>query len=229
MSIFKSLPVSSQFISFAQMLAGDLDGARETQENFTKRCPVVSQVRSAIQAASGDLEGARATQEEFSVTCPVVSQVRSLVEAAAGDPDQAYKTQEKFLQALLFEERKTVSVDSINNSHYYGSFSPASGGSKGSRGSTSGETNGNDSSRSSNSGSSDTSDKNVATPEVEAKISKDKETWEDASLCCVCLEHKKNVCFQPCHHVCCCELHASQVTACPLCRTEISGRFTVYI
>lgn len=193
MSVFKSVPVFSQVISFTQMLAGDLNGARETQEDFSKRCPIVSQVRSAIQAASGDLEGARATQEEFSMTCPVVSQIRSIVEVAAGDANQAYKTQEKFLQALLFEERKSSKVEG-----------------------TTGDTLVHEDS------------KHFLGPTRDEK-SKDKQALEDATCCCVCLERKKNVCFEPCHHVCCCELHASQVQICPICRAEISGRMTVFI
>mmetsp|Transcript_132222 Transcript_132222/g.329743 ORF Transcript_132222/g.329743 Transcript_132222/m.329743 type:complete len:247 (+) Transcript_132222:42-782(+) len=60
-----SVPVVSQTVSLAQVIGGDVEGARRTQEEFSRRCPIVSQVRSAVEAATGDLAGAEATQREF--------------------------------------------------------------------------------------------------------------------------------------------------------------------
>lgn len=51
--------------SLAQAIQGDMEGALETQENFSKRCVVVSQLRSAVEAALGDMTAAEKTQQEF--------------------------------------------------------------------------------------------------------------------------------------------------------------------
>lgn len=64
-SFWDGLPIVSQMKSAVQAIGGDLDGARQTQENFAKQMPVISQVTSAVQAATGDLDGARKTQEQF--------------------------------------------------------------------------------------------------------------------------------------------------------------------
>eukprot|EP00656_Telonema_subtile_P056521 TRINITY_DN9044_c0_g2_i3.p1 TRINITY_DN9044_c0_g2~~TRINITY_DN9044_c0_g2_i3.p1 ORF type:complete len:168 (+),score=33.10 TRINITY_DN9044_c0_g2_i3:584-1087(+) len=107
MAFFKSVPFFSQVISFAQAVAGDLDGAKNTQVQFSKRCPVVSQVRSAFEACSGDPEAAKETQEEFSKTCPIIAQARSAVEAGLGDSEAAAKTQKEFLKANVWEPQQT--------------------------------------------------------------------------------------------------------------------------
>jgi Interferon-induced 6-16 family len=60
-----SLPVVSQVKSAMQACQGDMQGALETQERFSKQCPVVSQVRSAVEAHRGDHAAALATQREF--------------------------------------------------------------------------------------------------------------------------------------------------------------------
>lgn len=57
------MPGVSQLKSTVQLLAGDKEGAKKTQENFLKECPVVSQVTSVVQLARGDLYGAIETQE----------------------------------------------------------------------------------------------------------------------------------------------------------------------
>ena len=43
-----SIPVVSQVKSLVQVIDGDAEGARRTQENFSKIAPVVSQVRSLV-------------------------------------------------------------------------------------------------------------------------------------------------------------------------------------
>ncbi|MCO5555872.1 hypothetical protein L7F22_009417 [Adiantum nelumboides] len=58
-------PVVSQLKSFVQVCSGDEEGARRTQENFSKQCPGVSQVRSLVEAAFVSDEAAAATQREF--------------------------------------------------------------------------------------------------------------------------------------------------------------------
>ena len=61
-----SKPVLSQLKSLGQAITGDMKGAKETQENFSKRCPVISQLRSAVEAtALRNTEAARETQKHF--------------------------------------------------------------------------------------------------------------------------------------------------------------------
>ena len=59
-----SVPGISQLKSFCQVLGGDVEGAKRTQENFSRQCPVVSQCRSTVEATY-DPDAARITQEEF--------------------------------------------------------------------------------------------------------------------------------------------------------------------
>ena len=89
-----SLPVLSQVKSLFQAAAGDVDGARKTQENFSRRCPVISQARSAVEFATGDTEGARETQLEFlgevgnlADGVPVVGHIKGSLHYAAGDKE----------------------------------------------------------------------------------------------------------------------------------------------
>lgn len=57
------LPLVSQLKSTVQLIAGDVDGAAETQANFLRECPGVSQVTSVVQLATGDADGALDTQK----------------------------------------------------------------------------------------------------------------------------------------------------------------------
>ena len=88
------LPIVSQIKSLVQVIGGDAEGARRTQENFSKQCPVVSQVRSAVEAIGGDEEAARKTQMEFVHTVsgvadslPIVGHVKGGIHYACGDTD----------------------------------------------------------------------------------------------------------------------------------------------
>ncbi len=49
---------------------------------------------------------------------------------------------------------------------------------------------------------------------------------EEAKKCVVCLDGAKAVRFAPCNHICCCEKCGlgTTLTACPLCRSPITGR-----
>ena len=60
-----SIPIVSQLKSLIQAICGDVDGARQTQENFSRQALVISQIRSAVEAILGDQEAARRTQIEF--------------------------------------------------------------------------------------------------------------------------------------------------------------------
>jgi hypothetical protein len=89
-----SIPVFSQLKSLGQVMVGDVEGARETQENFSRRCPVVSQLRSAVEASCGDPDEARETQLEFCRgmgelvdLVPVVGHVKGGIHYACGDQE----------------------------------------------------------------------------------------------------------------------------------------------
>lgn len=96
------IPVVSQLKSLVQVISGDAEGAKQTQENFSKQCPIVSQARSAVEAAAGDTKAARQTQMEFvglvsNVTnaIPVVGHIKGGIHYACGDKeggDQAMKS-----------------------------------------------------------------------------------------------------------------------------------------
>lgn len=47
--------------------------------------------------------------------------------------------------------------------------------------------------------------------------------------CVVCMERQKNQFFQPCGHVCCCQVCASNVRECPLCRAPIQQAFQAFL
>ena len=51
-----SVPVVSQTKSLVQAISGDTEGARKTQENFSRQCPVVSQTRSLVEVSMGDTD-----------------------------------------------------------------------------------------------------------------------------------------------------------------------------
>ena len=85
-------PVVSQVKSLVQVIGGDEEGARLTQENFSRQLPVVSQVRSLVEVATGDVEAARETQRQFGEGMsdladgiPVVGHVKGGMHYAFGD------------------------------------------------------------------------------------------------------------------------------------------------
>jgi Interferon-induced 6-16 family len=60
-----AIPFVSQCKSVAQLWRGDVWGALQTQNTFTKQCIVVSQLRSATEALCGNSAAARRTQQQF--------------------------------------------------------------------------------------------------------------------------------------------------------------------
>ncbi|GBG62543.1 hypothetical protein CBR_g31182 [Chara braunii] len=96
MGFFDFLPIVSQVESLVRVCAGDVEGARTCQVNFSRQCPVVSQVTSAVYAAQGNGEEASRVQVEFgnamadiAGSTPVVGYVASGVAAACGDEERA--------------------------------------------------------------------------------------------------------------------------------------------
>eukprot|EP00092_Neocalanus_flemingeri_P038975 GFUD01042429.1.p1 GENE.GFUD01042429.1~~GFUD01042429.1.p1 ORF type:complete len:510 (+),score=178.90 GFUD01042429.1:68-1597(+) len=91
-----SIPVVSQVKSLVQVIAGDQEAARKTQENFIRTGIIASQVNSAIAAANGDLEEARKIQEEFGKEAvntlevlPLIGHGMAAGYAIAGDLEKA--------------------------------------------------------------------------------------------------------------------------------------------
>jgi len=91
-----SLPVVSQVKSLVQVISGDEEAAKKTQENFIRTGIIASQINSAIVAANGDLEEARKIQEEFGAetvntleVLPVIGHGMAAGYAISGDLEKA--------------------------------------------------------------------------------------------------------------------------------------------
>ena len=82
----------SQVKSLVQAVAGDMEGAKKTQEQFLRTGLIASQVNSAVVAIQGDHEEARKIQEEFGEETvvilegtPIIGHAMSAGYAAGGD------------------------------------------------------------------------------------------------------------------------------------------------
>ncbi|XP_065837742.1 death-associated inhibitor of apoptosis 2-like [Oscarella lobularis] len=53
-------------------------------------------------------------------------------------------------------------------------------------------------------------------------------TLRDSRLCKVCMNRDANVVFIPCGHVSCCQLCASSLTVCPICRCKFTNKVTAF-
>ena len=63
-----------------------MEGATQTQHNFTGRCPVIAQARSAVEAGCDDHEAALNTQLEFVAHLPgTIGGMTVAAGAAVGD------------------------------------------------------------------------------------------------------------------------------------------------
>mmetsp|Transcript_62336 Transcript_62336/g.76354 ORF Transcript_62336/g.76354 Transcript_62336/m.76354 type:complete len:370 (+) Transcript_62336:30-1139(+) len=100
MASIDAIPLISQVKSLVQAVKGDKNGAKRTQERFSKQCIGVSQVRSLIEVMNGDKDAAKQTQDEFTRTAPIVSQIRSVIEVSKGKKDEAKKTQQIYLDNI---------------------------------------------------------------------------------------------------------------------------------
>lgn len=60
-----AIPLASQGKSIVQALAGDKEGAKKTQDNFSKRCVGVAQARASLERRRGDSMAAASTEAEF--------------------------------------------------------------------------------------------------------------------------------------------------------------------
>jgi len=73
----------SQTKSAIQAVRGDLPGARETQQNFSRQCPIVSQCRWLTERGLGREEEARDTLAAFLETLPRVAVAAAMATAGA--------------------------------------------------------------------------------------------------------------------------------------------------
>jgi len=64
--------------------------------------------------------------------------------------------------------------------------------------------------------------------ELESKRPKENES-EENSECVICLTAKKNILFMPCKHLGCCKECSNKVLECPLCRTPVQSKITVFV
>jgi len=94
----ESVPVVSQLLSAGQAMGGDVEGARRTQERFSRECPLISQIRSSVEAAMDDNEAALRTQMDFAANAsnmldamPGVGHTKAAIHDACGDRGGAEK------------------------------------------------------------------------------------------------------------------------------------------
>lgn len=104
-----SVPVVSQTKSLVQAISGDADGARHTQENFSRQCPVVSQTRSLVEVSMGDADAAAETQKQFvqgandfADKLPVVGHIKGGIHYACGDREGGDKAMMNATRSLAF-------------------------------------------------------------------------------------------------------------------------------
>ena len=106
-----AFPIVSQTKSLVQWISGDSEGAKRTQENFSRQCPIISQARSAVEAISGDTDAALATQMEclnfasnFVDAVPVAGHIKGGCHYAWGDTeggDNAMKSASRTTGAIV--------------------------------------------------------------------------------------------------------------------------------
>ena len=103
-----TLPVVSQTKSLVQVISGDAEGARRTQENFSTQCPVVSQARSLVEVSMGDADAALKTQQKFGKgmsdiadAVPVVGHIKGGIHYACGDREGGDKAMMHATRGLL--------------------------------------------------------------------------------------------------------------------------------
>lgn len=89
------IPILAQLKSIVQALAGDYEGASQTQSDFIRTCPLISQITSSIQACRGDCESARQTQIKFLLAMslfidniPGIGYIKGIIHYALGRKDR---------------------------------------------------------------------------------------------------------------------------------------------
>jgi len=126
-----SVPVVSQTKSLVQAISGDTDGARRTQNNFSRQCPVVSQTRSLVEVTMGDANAAAETQKQFvqgasdfADKLPVVGHIKGGIHYACGDRDGGDKAMMHATRsALLFGAPAMIAYEMFSSDAGKDSFS----------------------------------------------------------------------------------------------------------
>ncbi|ETV69811.1 hypothetical protein H257_14634 [Aphanomyces astaci] len=196
-----TVPLVSQAKSLFQALGGDVKGAAQTQDNFTKGCPVVSQARSLVESTIlRDPAAAAKTQKHFMSFsldhCIGLSQAKSLVQVICGDTAGALQTQDNFTRgcAVISQARSLVESTILRNpeeasktqQYFFGKKSKAA-----------------------------EAPPDCPLPSLE---------------CVVCLTGTKTVLLLPCKHLCLCQTCSANVTdLCPLCKAPIECKTSVFL
>ena len=84
------IPFVSQVKSAIQAIAGDTEGARTTQHNFTRSFPVISQARAGVEVLMGREEDAEETLRQgvaFVDAIPVVGHAKGTIHYICGDKE----------------------------------------------------------------------------------------------------------------------------------------------
>lgn len=97
-SLWDMIPVIAQGKSLVQIIFGDKDGARKTQEHFLNEGLGTSQLRSAYFLVTGDAKKALDIQGKFFSnlevvvdSCPLVGHLKGGVHLIAGDTDHGWQ------------------------------------------------------------------------------------------------------------------------------------------
>jgi hypothetical protein len=92
MGNINAIPVISQVKSLVQVIGGNAEGAKETQEQFLRTAPLFSEVNTIIHLAQGNVAEAKKIQDEYlsnleSVVndTPVLGHIKGTIHVLAGD------------------------------------------------------------------------------------------------------------------------------------------------
>jgi hypothetical protein len=67
----------------------------------------------------------------------------------------------------------------------------------------------------------------ILTPYFPVAVEEEKKSSDDGN-CCVCYETKSNILIEPCNHLCVCESCSARIIICPICRSSIISKKTIY-
>lgn len=87
------IPLISQAKSLVQIFSGDIEGARKTQENFSRQIPIV---RSIVESSIGNSDEVKKVQEQFLGgfleplvdNTPVIGHVKGAIHMVVGDTER---------------------------------------------------------------------------------------------------------------------------------------------
>ena len=68
----------------------------------------------------------------------------------------------------------------------------------------------------------------VLDPAAAHLAEEERDAWEDANRCVVCMEEQRTHILIPCGHWCLCEEHAQGMRECPVCRGKVASNHRVF-